>query len=180
MNLSNSEKLILAMLCDIHEKLGIDKDGDHINHELVSEAISSDNTWALNWEYENLLALTREEKPQVLTDVCDILDMWDFIEDTFARLSDADKKIYMENVPGYCHDPKFSGFDGNNESEYLSTASFLVEKLNRYDSFKGRIVNSHTRNVDKYLSMYKVFKPIRENLIMENIKVDDLIKIMNA
>ena len=42
MQLSNAEKLMLVMLSEIHEKLGIE---EGVDSHFVKEAIYTDNTW---------------------------------------------------------------------------------------------------------------------------------------
>ena len=49
---TNSEKLILVMLSEIHEKLCI-KNG--VNTKLVTNAIYSQNTWALSWDLPGIV-----------------------------------------------------------------------------------------------------------------------------
>jgi hypothetical protein len=63
------------------------------------------------------------------------------------------KKLIETEVGPCAKDPKFFGFDGNNEGEYMSIASFLVEKLRRFESFKGRSFNSHVPVVERYRRM---------------------------
>ena len=39
-------------------------------------------------------------------------------------------------------DARFSGFDGNNELEYISVARFLIDHLDSFTDFKGRDLDS--------------------------------------
>jgi len=48
MKLSDSEKLILVMLAEIHKHLGIE---GGIDPDFVQEAIHSGNVWGLQWQY---------------------------------------------------------------------------------------------------------------------------------
>jgi len=48
MELGNAEKLILMMLCNIHEKLDIKGE---IDPKFMRSAIQSGNLWGLEWEY---------------------------------------------------------------------------------------------------------------------------------
>ena len=52
MKLSNSEKLILTMLAEIQEKLGIQNGTDT---KLLTSAIYSNNTWALSLEIPGIV-----------------------------------------------------------------------------------------------------------------------------
>jgi len=75
-------------------------------------------------------------------------------------------------------DPKFYGFDGNNEGEYMSIARFLVEKMGRFESFKGRNFNSHVPLVDRYRVMIAAFEPIRVGLVGRKLGVGEMINLL--
>jgi hypothetical protein len=75
-------------------------------------------------------------------------------------------------------DPKFMGFDGSNETEYLSIAQFLVDEMRRFESFKGRSFNSHMPIVARYLGMYRLFEPMRAKLIGRELGIEDLIALL--
>jgi hypothetical protein len=91
----------------------------------------------------------------------DILEMWSFIEYSYGQLSKEDKEYLEKEAAPFGKDPKFPGFDGNNESEYMGTASFIVNELERFEKFKGRNFNSHCFSIDEYKRMLSVFKNIR-------------------
>ena len=61
-------------------------------------------------------------------------------------------------------DARFSGFDGNNELEYISVARFLIDHLDSFTDFKGRDLNSHMPSIDRYSRMFLVFEPMRKSL----------------
>ena len=48
MKYSQQEKLQIMMLSDIHRALEIENSFDP---DLIDEAVSTDNYWALSWEY---------------------------------------------------------------------------------------------------------------------------------
>ena len=75
---------------------------------------------------------------------------------------------------------KFIGFDGNNETEYMGIARFLVEKMDRFTRFKGREMNSHCPIIDAYARMFTVFEPIRKTLIGRKLSTDEIISILKA
>ncbi|TOL43317.1 hypothetical protein CGH98_23025, partial [Vibrio parahaemolyticus] len=74
--------------------------------------------------------------------------MWSFIEHSYAQLSDEEKVHLEEAAKPFGKDPKFPGFDGNNESSYMGIASFIVNDLERFEEFKGRNFNSHCPSLD--------------------------------
>ena len=111
MNLTNSEKLILIMLSDIYEKLGIDSSSG-IDPKFVKSAIFSDNTWGLEWEYTGIFSDKNEPTPPEVTEVVNFLDMWDFIERAYEKLDDAGKKELEDKVDSpFGKHVKFRGFD---------------------------------------------------------------------
>ena len=136
MKISDSEKLILAMLSQIHQKLEIN---DGINPEFIQDAIYSDNTWAISWEYSGI-PFDNIENPSHVKEVVNYLDMWSFIEGTYSNLSEEDKTKLEKISDVYGKNPIFPGFDGNNECDHLNVTDFLIDKLGRFTSFKGRDV----------------------------------------
>ncbi len=79
MKLTNAEKLIVTMLADLHEKLAIDE----VSTKLIKQAIYSNNTWALSWEFTGIVGESPEQTPPEVLLVLDILDMWSFIEEAY-------------------------------------------------------------------------------------------------
>jgi uncharacterized protein YfbU (UPF0304 family) len=75
---------------------------------------------------------------------------------------------------------KFIGFDGNNESELMGIARFLIDDMERFTSFKGRELNSHMPTRSMYRRMLSVFEPIRKTLVGVELSADQLITILNA
>jgi uncharacterized protein YfbU (UPF0304 family) len=77
-------------------------------------------------------------------------------------------------------DVSFPGFDGNNESEYMNVARFLVDDPQRFSSFKGRgDLNSHSQSIETYARMYQVFGAMRPSLklgVMNAGQVTELLK----
>ena len=65
MKLTNAEKLILLMLSDIYEKLGL----DGININLLRSAIYTENTWALDWEMPGVVGSDSEPLPTHVREV---------------------------------------------------------------------------------------------------------------
>ncbi len=154
MKLSDGEKIIIALLADIHKSLKIEGDSDI---KRVMSAIYGGHLWGLKWDMTGLLH-DYEADPDVVSQTCSILDMWDFIEFSFADLADGDKERVRE--ANFGDDPKFSGFDANNEDHY-GIARHLIDEMDRFSNFKGRNMNSHSSQVGVYLRMAAAFEPIR-------------------
>src|SRR5579871_5297137 len=112
MRLSDGEKLILTMLCDLYR--GESK--REIDPDFVNRTISSGETWALHWKYPHI-PFEREATPPLVDEVSDILAMWWLIESSYDKLGPADKKQLEDAVGPGGKDPKFPGFYGNSERE---------------------------------------------------------------
>lgn len=176
MKLSDGEKLIILMLSDLHEKLDINGE---IEPYFLKSAIFNDHLWGIRWKYSGI-PFEDSEDPTIVKEVADILDMWSFIERGYSKLNEKDKETLSNNVEFFGKNPKFEGFDGNNESEYMSTAMFLVNDLDRFTEFKGRSFNCHHHSIGMHKRMLEKFMPIRKQLSHEPLTVDQLTEILRA
>lgn len=177
MKLTNPEKLILTMLSEIHEKLGI-KDG--VDTKLLTRAIYSDNTWALSWEMPGIVGDTLEPTPPEVKKVIDILDMWSFLEEAYEKFDATEKAKIKADADPFGNYVSFIGFDGNNESELLSIAKFMIEDMGRFSRFKGRDLNSHSPSIDTYGRMLAIFECIRPTLIGHGLSAEQVVQILMA
>ncbi|WP_264627871.1 YfbU family protein [Candidatus Symbiopectobacterium sp. NZEC135] len=97
MKLTNSEKLILTMLSEIYEKLGMNDGHNEIDGNFVKSAIQKNHTWALSWKYQGI-AFDEEDQPHEVDEVVNYLDMWDFLEESAGSLSAADQAELVERM----------------------------------------------------------------------------------
>lgn len=177
MEASGAEKLILKMLCEVYEKLGI---RGEIDHKFVESALNSDQLWAFEWEYQFLQDVNKpRENPKVVKEVVDILDMWSFLEGAFERLDAEQKQRVIDEADLYGGEVKFSGFDANNEDHY-SVAVFMIGDLRRFNRFESRELNSHSESVPAYKRMLAVFLPMRPGIEMGNMTVEQIVAVMKA
>ena len=176
-HLSDGEKLIALMLGDLMKKLDIDGDTDV---DLVQKVIYGGHYWALGWEMPGIFHGHNDKQSRV-SFVVDVLDMWSFMEEAFEEFGEEDRKLLVEKAGVLGESVQFPGFDGNNESEYLGIARFLVEDLDRFERFKtGKrtMLNSHCPTLQRYSRMLSVFEPIRKTLIGRRLSVDELASIL--
>jgi uncharacterized protein YfbU (UPF0304 family) len=153
MNISDSEKLILHMLCDVHEALGI-KNG--MNPSFIRESVSGGHTWALKHKYSAIFDI-ENDKDETLKEVLDILDMWRMVEASIKELSTTELKQVQTDTGIIGKEARFEGFDGNHEGEHLAIATFLIDGMGRYQEFKGRNLNTvHT--LPTYRRMLDVYR----------------------
>lgn len=158
MEFSNQQKLIVALLTEIHAGLEIE---DGLNPEFIQRAVNGNQGWALAWKYPGLFEES-EEDPQTVKFVADVLEMWSFLEISFNALDETGREALALAAGPFGARVEFPGFDGNNESEYLAIARIFVEDLDRWSEFEGRIRNSHMRTIDGYERMLNVFEEIRK------------------
>ena len=174
--ISDGEKLILLMLCDIckHQKIP-----SELDPEFVTNAIVNGHYWGMEWEYSGLFD-RHIDSPAVVSEVVDVLDMWSFIESGYAKLSDDDKASVESDATPFGHHVRFSGFDGNNETEHLSVALFLIRDLKRFQIFKRRDLNSHCPIIDRYRRMLNIFEPMRPTLIGRELSATEIVGLLGA
>lgn len=177
MELSNGEKMILLMLSEIYQHLKIKGE---IDPKFVQSAIFNEQTWSLAWAYPGIVGSSEDKTPAVVKEVLDILEMWELLEYSYNQLQPADKaKVKADTKPsGY--DVRFRGFDGNNETEYMSVAGVLINDLDRFSIFKGRDLNSHMPSLDTYMRMLEIFSPIRSSHSLSALNAEQIIEILNG
>jgi uncharacterized protein YfbU (UPF0304 family) len=180
---TNPEKLMMWMLAQIRrDQISERKDKKNSEYdikdvELIEQAIYGGHFWALDWEMTGILH-NHVDEPKRVSLVVDVMDMWNFIERACESFGAVERQRLVDEVGSWAKDPKFAGFDGNNEGEYMGIAQFLVQKLNRFEHFKGRSMNSHSPTVARYGKMAALFETIRPNLIGRELSVGEVIKLL--
>lgn len=175
MQLSQGEKLIIAMLGEIYDHLKIKGE---IDHKFVLESIYSGQTWSIEWQYPGLFGAEDPPKQQV-TETCDVLDMWNILETSYEKLTKEDKDRVASEAEIFGKNPRFRGFDGNNERHY-GIARHLVDNLGRFEYFKGRELNSHSPSIELYRRMLEVFEQGRPLLGDRRMSANEIIEVLNA
>jgi hypothetical protein len=171
---TNPEKLMMWMLSEIMKR---QKNYEKDTVDLIQEAIYGGHFWALDWQLSGIMH-NHVDRKEAVTLVVDTLDMWSFIERAYENFSAADKQRIVTEVGPLGKNPKFDGFDGNNESEYMSIARFLVEKMGRFESFKGGNLNSHLPVVTRYRAMTAAFEPMHTKLAGRELSVTEVIELL--
>ncbi|PHM68399.1 YfbU family protein [Xenorhabdus kozodoii] len=174
MEIRDSEKLILLMLCDLYEKNNIEGD---IDHNFIRDAIYEHQTWAIPWKHSGI-PFEHQDTPSDVKTVFDILDMWRVIEYSYAELNEDEKNKLAVDAEPFGRNPFFRGFDGNNETNLLVATDFIINKLGRFKEFKRRDLNSHAPSLDGYLRMLKIFTPELKNNMGHPLSVEQLTLIL--
>lgn len=149
MELSKKDRLILVNQYRILQKLSTE--GYEIN-DYESKITALLNGYTLH--YEDLFdefsetELSKEESRYVL----DVLELYRAIIFSYCRLCGENSVSKLSDK-----DILFPGFDGNEESQYLSYARYFIEDLGRYDEIKQYCAepdfNSHMNTTYRYKSM---------------------------
>lgn len=174
MKLSDGEKIIILMLTELYQKLQIDGE---MEPEFLRSAIFNDMLWGIKWKYSGI-PFSDTEDPEIFKEVLDILEMWSRIERSYARLDAAGKESIRQGLGVLGESPQFQGFDGNNESEYVGTALFLVNELERFVEFKGRGFNCHHPSIDMHRRMLVAFETMRGKFMVTDLSADQLLNIL--
>lgn len=72
----------------------------------------------------------------------------------------------------------FTGFDGNNETELLVVTDFIINKLQRFEEFKDRDLNSHAPIIGTYSRVLSAFNPAFEDNMGNLLSAEQLTTIL--
>ena len=175
MNLSDGEKIIILMLSELYEKLGVEGE---MEPDFLRTAIFNNQLWGIRWKYSGI-PFSDAEDPEIVREVLDILDMWSCIERSHASLNSSEKEQVKEQVGILGDSPRFRGFDGNNESDYMGTAMFLVNELERFVEFKGRNFNCHHPSIDMHRRMLAAYEPFRKQFSVSMLGTAGLVTVLS-
>ena len=147
------------MLRDLSKHLDVRGETDP---GFIMEAISGGHHWALDWEYQSLFHGDIDH--DVLAEVVGVLEMWHFMESGYDKLYEEKTRVAQEAAPSGAT-VRFPGFDGNYEVEHLNLANFFVNRMDHFDRFRCRNLNSHAPLADAYRRMHPVLESMRRSLV---------------
>lgn len=174
MNLSDGEKLILTMLCNIYKALEVKGpiDADRVSASIASGRLE-DLDLCLPGDQQNPW-----EAP--VAEVSEILDMWSAIERGYKRLSVEEKQQVEAEAGPLGRGVRFSGFDGDTESEYRNIARRFIEETGSFERFQGRQLDSSMPSLEGYRRMLRLFGPMRPSTGDCRLNVRQIIELANA
>ena len=176
MNLSEGERLILVMLCDIHKALNLKGaiDPDALK-PLLLEAEHNGLTRAANGASGD-----HRDHTAVASEVSEILDMWSAVERGYKHLSVEEKRVVEAEAGPLGRGVRFSGFDVDSEVEYRDAAHHLVEVTGLFDRFQGRNLDAHMPALAGYRRMLRIYGPMRSVSGDRRLDVQQIIALSNA
>ncbi|MDU6337091.1 MAG: YfbU family protein [Clostridium sporogenes] len=165
MELSKKERLMLWNQYEILKALYPD---DIENYEIYQKIVLD----GYKYNYENLATWILDETPEEVSKfVFDVFNMFRILNNSFSALKDKEK-LEIDKTK-LC----FSGYDGNEETDYYSYTNFVIDDLKRYEELsedKNFQLNSHCQMVNTYKKMLNKWVEIRagkyDNLTLEQIK----------
>lgn len=128
----------------------------------TGDSIAIENSRSVPWRTSGGFPEPEDDPTTNVQEIADFLEMWSCIEEGFAALDASNQESIREDnelVPAV-----FQGFDGVYEGEYLATARFMIEHLERFAKFVGRHLESYHPMIEGYRRLLKAFRPIRERM----------------
>lgn len=154
MELSNKDKLLVTLLTDIYGHLKV---VGALDPFLVHRAVSSDQGWALEWKYPALFPPSGE-CPAEVAYVMQVLSMWERIELSYEALDVEEQLLLARDVGLTAAKPVFPGFNSKQEGALLGIARLLVNDLQRWPLFSGRLRSARHSTVAGYDRMLAVLR----------------------
>lgn len=173
MSVSDGEKLIVTMLCDIYKRLEID---GAVNPDFVSKHVNGD-FWAIKREYSGIFG-SEEREPEDIKFVEDVLNMWRVLESGYDRLTPDDQERVKAARGAFGDAPRFEGFDGHTPYPFIATT--LVKDLDLWDEFAERPMDSHTPDTEVHARMLEASRAVRERLNYGPLDADAIIEIVDS
>jgi hypothetical protein len=176
MELTDGEKLIVVMLCDIHKALNLN---GTIDPHFIKSSVVGGNLRDLKWQMDGILD-RRQNGDGAAREVDDILQMWSAIERCYKRLSAEEKQEVEAGAGPLGRGVRFSGFDGASEREHRDIAHFFIEKAGKFERFQGRNLDSHMPALEGYRRMLGVFAAMRSSAGEARLGARQIIELANA
>jgi len=167
MKLSKQERWILANQFQILKKLYPENEE---MYEKMQTIVEEGYTLNYDWITQNIFDEMTEDQCK---EVIEILDMYTAIYFSHENLTD---KTGIDTT--YL---KFSGFDGNNEAEYMVYTKFLINTDGKFTELKygnqRPDFNSHQQLLDKYRRMLLEWEKLNKS---HTLSKDELTIILSA
>lgn len=173
MKLSDGEKLILMMLCDLHKSLGVKSS---IDPDPIAAAIRDGKDIDLKVSG----AGRAQDKESLGREVAAILEMWSTIERGYKKLTVDEKREVEAGAGPLGRGVRFSGFCHDTETGYRETARVLIEETERFERFQGRNLDANMPCLEGYRRMLRSYEPMRAPEGGTRLTVWQIITLANA
>ena len=170
MKLSDGEKLILMMLCDLHKSLGVKSS---VDPDLITAAIRDGKDI-------DLKVGAAQDKESLGREVAEILEMWSTIERGYKKLTVEQKREVEAGAGPLGRGVRFSGFCHDTETGFRETARFLIEDTDRFERFQGRNLDANMPCLEGYRRMLRSYEPMRAPDGSTRLTVWQIITLANA
>lgn len=161
----------MLMLADLFDHLKVPSD---VDPAVIREAVHC-HPWLIQWKLGVIATGAEDVSYETAMEVARILDMWTAVERRFDELSESEQDKVIAANGGI--EPKFDGFDGNNENGHRGVYQQMLGALDLYDWFKGHPDNSHRPRLDKYLRMADQYRALK---LSSPMTVEQLIGVLSA
>lgn len=175
MGITEGEKLILSMLCDIHRHLGIKGE---VDAGFVQSALAGGHDWALRRAFPALLA-EFGDADEAVSEVQETLTMWSCIEEGRDRMSDADRSRVAEAalLPGGL--VRFPGFERDGPDGLAGIARVMIDQLGLFGRFRGRYIKQQTGRAEPdRRRMLALFGPMYQHEAHGALNADQIIRLL--
>jgi len=176
MQLSEGERLILVMLCDIHKALKVQ---GVIDPDALTASVLNGDGGGLGAAVGGIAGLCTSAE-SVAGEVDEILAMWAAIERAYKRLTVDEKREVEARAGPLGRGVRFSGFDAESENRHREAAQTLIGQAEKFERFQGRNLDAHMPCLAGYRRMLRVYVPMRGPGADPRLGVDQIIVLANA
>jgi len=130
-------------------------------------------------EYDSFITWFSDDIPYAISKfVVDVLNLHRTLYFSYEKLNDEDKaKLEFSKI-------KYRGFDGNEESEYMSYASYILEDLKSYKEIyeDGKCeLNSHMPVAEyRYAGMLERFSELGVSPYTTDLTLDQILRVVES
>ena len=118
-----------------------------LDADFIADAIGAGDLWAIARQHPGL-ELESGAPPADVREVCGILEMWAWLERSFAMLDLAAQTRLLERLGA--RKIGFHGFDGEHEGRAANIARRLIVDLGLWEVFAGRGLDSTTPTLPRH------------------------------
>lgn len=169
---TNAEKLILLMLVDLHEKLGIES---KLSPSDLPTLLEHDVTWRALNSY-GVIGASAE-----VQEVTSVLNMWEKIERCWEKLNPSDRAEVLARCPHIDRAPKFPGFSWFDDTNYADIAYELRQQGKISSHYGPRGMEDAPEGISSsYKGMISAYAAVVAEVHEGWIGKDELCAILNA